>query len=239
MWQERGLRVAGFCESLFPHLSITWAFFSGDVGNIYANTLVMGNILVWQLLFNPWVTMPKFTNYFCKWQSLLHHEKFRLDQHAFFQIGLCIRIAWVHIKIQFPDTYSDLLIQIIWGRDPEICLLPCTLVISCLPMQEMQQMRVWALSQEDPLRRKWQPTLILAWEIPRTEEPGRLQSMGWQRVRHDQMMEHACTGNFSVSRRLPAVENPWPFFGPLALWIFGPLAPQGPSDFTFYGFRIT
>ena len=26
---------------------------------------------------------------------------------------------------------------------------------------------------------------ILAWEIPWTEEPGGLQSMGWQRVRHD------------------------------------------------------
>ena len=26
---------------------------------------------------------------------------------------------------------------------------------------------------------------ILAWEIPWTEEPGRLQSMGSQRVRHD------------------------------------------------------
>ena len=25
----------------------------------------------------------------------------------------------------------------------------------------------------------------LAWEIPRTEEPGRLQSVGLQRVRHD------------------------------------------------------
>ena len=26
---------------------------------------------------------------------------------------------------------------------------------------------------------------ILAWEIPQTEEPGRLQSMGSQRVKHD------------------------------------------------------
>ena len=26
---------------------------------------------------------------------------------------------------------------------------------------------------------------ILAWEIPWTEEPGGLQSMDWQRVRHD------------------------------------------------------
>ena len=25
----------------------------------------------------------------------------------------------------------------------------------------------------------------IAWKIPWTEEPGRLQSMGWQRVRHD------------------------------------------------------
>ena len=26
---------------------------------------------------------------------------------------------------------------------------------------------------------------IFAWRVPRTEEPGRLQSMGLQRVRHD------------------------------------------------------
>ena len=30
------------------------------------------------------------------------------------------------------------------------------------------------------------PSSILAWEIPRTEEPGGLQSMGSQRVRHSQ-----------------------------------------------------
>ena len=29
------------------------------------------------------------------------------------------------------------------------------------------------------------PLSILAWKIPWTEEPGGLQSMGWQRVRHD------------------------------------------------------
>ena len=33
-----------------------------------------------------------------------------------------------------------------------------------------------------PRRRKWQPTaVILAWEIPWTEEPGGLQSMGSQK----------------------------------------------------------
>ena len=33
-----------------------------------------------------------------------------------------------------------------------------------------------------PWRRKWQYS---AWKIPWTEEPGRLQSMGLERVRHD------------------------------------------------------
>ena len=31
---------------------------------------------------------------------------------------------------------------------------------------------------------------ILAWKILLTEEPGRLQSMGWQRVGHDLSTEH-------------------------------------------------
>ena len=35
---------------------------------------------------------------------------------------------------------------------------------------------------------------ILAWRSPRTEEPGRLQSMGLQRVRHD-WSDLACTGD--------------------------------------------
>ena len=32
---------------------------------------------------------------------------------------------------------------------------------------------------------------ILAWRIPWTEQPGRLQSMGSQRVRHDSVTKHA------------------------------------------------
>ena len=33
-------------------------------------------------------------------------------------------------------------------------------------------------------------TSILAWKIPWTEEPGRLQSMGLQRVKHDWALRH-------------------------------------------------
>ena len=47
----------------------------------------------------------------------------------------------------------------------------------------------WSLSQEDPLEKEMAiQSLILAWEIPWTEEPGGLQSMGSQGVRHDWMI---------------------------------------------------
>ena len=42
------------------------------------------------------------------------------------------------------------------------------------------------VGQEDPLKEEMATHFnILAWEIPWMEEPGRLQSMGSQRVRHD------------------------------------------------------
>ena len=49
-------------------------------------------------------------------------------------------------------------------------------------MQEMQETRVRSLGQEDPPGKEMAiPSSILAWEIPWTEELGRLQSMGSQR----------------------------------------------------------
>ena len=52
-------------------------------------------------------------------------------------------------------------------------------------------MQVQSLGQEDPLEKGMTtPCSILAWEIPWTEESGRLQSVGSQRVRHDLVSEH-------------------------------------------------
>ena len=39
---------------------------------------------------------------------------------------------------------------------------------------------------------------VLAWEIPWTEEPGGLQSVGSQRVGHSLGTEHACTHVYKV-----------------------------------------
>ena len=50
----------------------------------------------------------------------------------------------------------------------------------------IQETQVQSLGQEDPLEKKMAThSSILAWRIPWTEEPGGLQSMGSQRVRHD------------------------------------------------------
>ena len=47
---------------------------------------------------------------------------------------------------------------------------------------EMQETWVEALGQEDPLEEEMAThSNIFAWEIPWTEEPGRLQSMGSQK----------------------------------------------------------
>jgi len=50
----------------------------------------------------------------------------------------------------------------------------------------MQETWAQSLGQENPLEKGMAThSSILAWRIPWTDEPGRLQSMGLQRVRHD------------------------------------------------------
>ena len=75
-------------------------------------------------------------------------------------------------KIQNKVTHSS---TIYWG-------FPGSSVVKNPPA--MQVTRVWHLGQEDPLEKKMAThSSILDWRIPWTEEPGRLQSMGSQRVR--------------------------------------------------------
>ena len=62
-----------------------------------------------------------------------------------------------------------------------------SLVVQTLKnLTETQEIRVRSLGWEDPLEEGMATqSSILAWRIPWTEEPGGLQSMGSQRVRHD------------------------------------------------------
>ena len=57
-------------------------------------------------------------------------------------------------------------------------------MVKCLPAT--RETRVWFLGREDPLEKEMAiHSSTLAWKIPWTEEPDRLQSMGSQRVGHD------------------------------------------------------
>ena len=70
------------------------------------------------------------------------------------------------------------IITIFWGASL------VALTIKNLPAK--QDTQVQSLGWEDPLEKEMAThSSILAWRIPWTEEPGRLQSMGSQRVGHN------------------------------------------------------
>ena len=53
-------------------------------------------------------------------------------------------------------------------------------------LSAMQETQVRSLGREDPLEKEMAPhSSTLAWKMPWSEDPGRLQSMGSQRIRND------------------------------------------------------
>ena len=68
-----------------------------------------------------------------------------------------------------------------------------------------QEIWVWSLTQEDPLEEDTATySSILAWRIPWTEEPGRLQSIGLQRIGHD-WSDLACMHKSERKRKIHRV----------------------------------
>ena len=62
--------------------------------------------------------------------------------------------------------------------------MPTAQAVKHLPA--MQETQVQSLGRDDPLEKEMAThSSTLAWRIPWTEEPGGLQSMESQRVRHD------------------------------------------------------
>ena len=66
-------------------------------------------------------------------------------------------------------------------------------------MQETQEVPVLSLGWKDPLEKGVTThSSILAWKIPWTEEPGRLQSMGSHRVGHDLVTKQQRMGHMDL-----------------------------------------
>ena len=81
-----------------------------------------------------------------------------------------------------------------WSTIWVLCASLVAQMVKNLPT--LQETWVQSLGWEDPLE-KWMPTHsnILAWRIPWTKEPGGLQSLASQRVRHNWATKwaHTCT----------------------------------------------
>ena len=95
----------------------------------------------------------------------MHDPDFDLHLHMMFTLcdSVCVQIFPFYDDMGFPDDVS--------GKE------------SRRPTQEMQEMQVQSLGQEDsPEEGMATHSRILIWRISRTEEPGRIQSIGSHRV---------------------------------------------------------
>ena len=81
----------------------------------------------------------------------------------------------------------------------------------------------FSLCWEDPLEKERAiHSGILAWEIPWTEEPGGLQSMGWQRVGYNSATEHTRTFSWPMSKTPHSAP-----LSPTSPWLLGLLLHSG------------
>ena len=96
---------------------------------------------------------------------------------SMYMCNVLFRFLCVLYGIKIQVFMQVILISLLYG-------LPLWLTVKNLPV--MPETWVLSLDQEDPLEKGMTThSSILAWRIPWTEEPGRLQSMALQRVGHD------------------------------------------------------
>ena len=103
-----------------------------------------------------------------------------------FFFSFAFGFSFSHLFVRLPQTAILLFcISFSWGwswsLSPVQCYDPLSIVHQALCLSDLVQM-----IECDPLEKGMAiHSSTIAWRIPWTEEPGRLQSMGSQRVRHD------------------------------------------------------
>ena len=135
---------------------------------------------------------------------------------AFLPWSKCLLISWLQspsavllespkIKSLTVSTVSPSICHKVMGPDAMI-FVSWMFIIRCGKYESfpgvsvvknppaIQETLVWSLGPKDPLEKKMAThSSILAWKIPWTEEPGVLQSIGMQRVRHNLETEYIHT----------------------------------------------
>ena len=83
----------------------------------------------------------------------------------------------------------------VWGEMKNGVLCGASLVAQLVKnLPTMWETRVHSLGREDPLEKEMVPhSNILAWRIPWTERPGRLQSIGSQSNTTEQLTHLTCS----------------------------------------------
>ena len=116
------------------------------------------------------------------------------------EILLCgLFCVWLlSVKIM---QHSFILLHVLWLTHLHWTSLVAQMVKRLPTVRETQ---VQSLGREDLLEKETAThSSVLAWKIPWTEEPGRLQSMGSQRVRHN----WATSLSLSLLYNIPLCEN--------------------------------
>ena len=93
------------------------------------------------------------------------------------------------LNLKVSEFYNPEVIKSLESPQPEVLFADFPsgpVAMTPLPLQEIRETRVRPLGREDPLDEGMATrSSILAWRAPWTEEPGGLQSLGLQTVRHD------------------------------------------------------
>ena len=121
------------------------------------------------------------------WESNRHPETIPGRREAI------VRQLWVKVSLYHMQGFNPghiklwmyIFLCLRWGwLTPTLQSCWASQMVKHLP--SMRETRVWSLGWEDPLEKEMAiHSSILAWKIPWMKEPGRLQSMWSQRVRHD------------------------------------------------------
>ena len=101
-------------------------------------------------------------------------------------IWLAFNVVLVQVYLRYIINFISLMSEKWTIFNPFRHLWASLVAQTVKNLPAMQETGVWSLGQEDPLEKEMAThSSVLAWRISWTEKPGRLQSMGSQRVRHD------------------------------------------------------
>ena len=126
---------------------------------------------------------PQGPSYHYIYSSLLHFQNSLVAQMV--NMSVCFTLSVISDPLLPHGLYQNLLCM--WNSPGKNTGMGCHFLLQMVKnLPAIWETWVWSLGPEDSLEKEVAThSSILAWKIPRTEEPSGLQSTGSQRVGHD------------------------------------------------------